>query len=80
MWRATYLFEKLEHRYKSKHEKTLAQPRKYGSLTNKTAPGGIPSWMISAEDSLSPAGDKEVANETEEELFPEDNSTGEESD
>ena len=49
--------EKLDNRYKSKHEKMLAKPRTYGDVVVKSFPDGIPSWMcetITIESALPP--------------------------
>ena len=49
-WRSTsfnVFVEKLDKRYKLKHEKTLAKPRSYGTVNaDKISPANIPSWMI----------------------------------
>ena len=36
---------KLDKRFKSKHAKSLAKPRSYGSPNSAPAPMGVPSWM-----------------------------------
>ena len=63
-WRSQPLnqfLKKLETRFKLKHEKSLAKPRSYGSQKNISAPIGIPSWMIEAEDSSMPVCENTVS-------------------
>jgi len=72
-WRSATLnrfFEKLENRYKSKHEKTLAKPRRYGNPVQREAPPGIPSWMLNmAESPLTTEDEEPVPIQSDEELF-----------
>lgn len=52
---------KLDNRFKSKHAKSLAKPRSYGSQSNGRAPSGAPSWIL-ASDSLT-TGEKDTENQ-----------------
>ena len=60
--------DKLETRFKSKHEKSLAKPRSYGSPNAAPAPSGIPSWMVhtSSDDSSAHASSPGPADHSEE--------------
>lgn len=72
-WRsATFnrFFENLENHYKSKHEKTLAKPRRYGNPVQREVPPGIPSWMLNTAESPLTTEDEELAPiQSDEELF-----------
>jgi len=62
--------KKVENRYKSKHEKTLAKPRQYGNPVQREAPPGIPSWMLdTAESPLTTEDEEPVPIQSDEELF-----------
>ena len=65
LWRLERLnrfLEKLENRFKSKHEKSLAKPRSYGSPNNVPAPSSIPSWMTVSDSSAPGPADSEISS------------------
>ncbi len=71
-WKSATLnrfFEKLENRYKSKHEKTLAKPRRYVNPVQREAPPGIPSWMLDTEQSPTPEDEEPAPIRSDGELF-----------
>ena len=74
-WRSPFLncfVTKLENRFIKKHGKSLAKPRRYGSLIDRPAPAGIPSWMKGNDgdkENVSPENDERVTYDSGEELF-----------
>ena len=73
-WRSPFLnrfVAKLENRFIKKNAKSLAKPRRYGSIINRLAPTGIPSWMKGSDgdkENLSPEDDERVTYDSSEEL------------
>ena len=55
-WRSSSLnkfLEKLDSRFKAKHQKSLAKPRSYGSPSDKPASDDIPSWLLTTDTQSS---------------------------
>ena len=59
--------EKLEQRFKSKNPQSLAKSRSYGDPLCKSAPSGIPSWMIQTSENADPASMPNLSDEEDQE-------------